>query len=207
MRFGERHDFVVLGVEHFLRLRTDRGERGEKVVVLRPDRGDCAEDGHLGREGLRRGDGSLVAASAEEVVFRALRHRRIGVVGDGHRDRAVRLGGFEDREDVLRLPGLGNADHEIVGEVDVRAVFGEHGRRAERAGDPGEDAEEVLRVDARMVGRAAGCEVDVLDTLFLGLRDERADHGQVVLHHVCEGLGLFTDFFFEVDHDVHSLIW
>ena len=139
----------------------DRGDAPPGRPGRRPAPPRARDRQQLGGVGLGRGDRPFRAGRERDRPVGGRGQRRGGLVGDRDGRRALGAGRRDDGDDVRRGARLADPDDERVGEVGRGAVERHDRRRPEPDRQPVPDAEDVLRVDRRVVGRAAGGDDDV----------------------------------------------
>ncbi len=142
----------------------------------------------------------LVAATASSgpapEVDGRLGGRRQGrgrVVGDGQGRCALAAAFVDHGDDVRRRAGLADADDERPIEPRPGAVQRDDRRRAEPDRQVVPDTQHVLRVDRRVVARAAGRDDDVIDAAPAEGLGERPDDLGGAAQEPGGDLGLFED--------------
>ena len=205
-RAGELLD-LVLGGEDLLDLAGDRPEVRQDVLDLAAEQllvqlgqvqAQQVGGGDLRQERLGGGDGDLGAGVRVEHGVRLARDRGAVGVADGHGAGALLLGVADRHEGVHGLAGLGDGHHEGV-RVDDRVAVAELVGELHLHGDPAPVLDGVLGHRARVGGRAARQDDDLVDGLeLLGVDPQLVQHQgaggvraaqQGVLH----GLGLVVD--------------
>jgi len=144
--------------------------------------------------GLGRCDAAFLTSVQLDHMVGGGSQRRLGLVGHGHRRRALLPGFLQDADDIRRLARLRDADGERALETRRALVNAIERRRCQRDGEPILRAKDVLRVSRGIVRRAPRGNHYVSDVL---PRQVGADGGYALGFRVQQppdDVGLFQDF-------------